>query len=95
MREGVAERRALVVALYRSGMKAAEIGRRVGLSRMMVYKHLAQAGEPRCRRDRIGDPEALAARIVALRAEGLLLKQIAHEVGRSQSTVCYYLRGAA
>lgn len=83
-----AERLARIVELRAQGLTWAEIGDAVGLTQQYARAVVAQAGGsveplPEHMRRRSAGNEALTAKIVALRAEGLPFNAIAERLGIS------------
>jgi DNA-binding CsgD family transcriptional regulator len=78
-----------VVAEYRAGRSAAELGRQYGLAKNSVLALVRQAGE-RVRHPRLSTSET--ARLIALYEAGLSQKDIAVRLGRSPSAVWHCLR---
>ena len=78
-----------LVAEYRTGSTAADLGRRYGLAKTTVLRLIRQAGE-RVRHPRFSASET--ARLVELYEAGLTQKNIAEQLGRSPSAVWHCLR---
>jgi transposase-like protein len=78
-----------LVAEYRTGSTAADLGRRYGLAKTTVLQLIRQAAEP-VRHRRFNAAET--ARLVELYEAGLSQKDIAERLGRSPSAVWHCLR---
>jgi len=78
-----------LVAEYRTGATAADLGRRYGLAKTTVLRLIRQAGE-RVRHPRFSIAET--ARLVELYESGLAQKEIAERLDRSPSAVWHCLR---
>jgi hypothetical protein len=80
-----------LVAEYRAGSTAADLGHRYGIAKTTVLRLIRRAGET-VRHPRLSPAET--ARLVELYKSGLPQKDIPERLGRSQSAVWHCLRRA-
>ena len=81
-----------LVAVYRSGVSARELARRLGLHRDTVARHLERAGV--VKRERIKMTPARVERAAELYAAGWSTQRIGTELGASAGAVCRALKKA-
>lgn len=83
-----------VVELYAAGVKATEIGQRLGLSHYNhVYTYLARAGvKPSRAKRKRGELDALAPQIIAAYRGGQTVKQVADAFESSTAAIANLLR---